>query len=184
MKEQPRILSDVPQDESDAHASLELEMLYRDKRHDLMRFFARYRASADDARDLTQEAFMRLSDSEALRSGVLRHAEAYLRTIARNLLRNRATTAYRHSDNAHVDIDDHPVMAASEIARLEARDSLNRLEAAMGAMKPKTRRIFMSHRLDGMSYAEIAEEVGMSVSGVEKQMSRALVIIDRYLARP
>jgi RNA polymerase sigma factor (sigma-70 family) len=183
MTERPRQLREAPPDPLDAHAALELEMLYRDRRHDLTRFFARYRASPDDARDLTQEAFLRLSDSQVLRPGRIQHAEAYLRTIARNLLRNRAKAAVRHSDHAHVDIDDQSIAGASEIARLEARDSLNRLEAAMRAMKPKTRRIYMAHRLDGLSYAEIALEFGMSVSGVEKAISRALVVIDRHVVR-
>lgn len=163
------------------HPAVEVEMLYRDQRQALMRFFARYRASPDDALDLTQETFLQLAKSEALHAGEIRHPIAYLRTIARNLLRNKAQTAMRHSEPAHVDIDDHPVVAASEVTRLEARDSLVRLEAAMRSMKPKTREIFMAHRLDGMSYAAIASQIGMSVSGVEKQMSRALAHIDRLL---
>ncbi len=49
----------------------------------------------------------------------------------------------------------------------------------MARMKPKTREIFLAHRLDGMSYAEIAEVTGMSVSGVEKQMIRAIAQLAR-----
>lgn len=163
------------------YPAVELEMLYRDQRQALMRFFARYRASPEEALDLTQETFLQLSKSKALLSGEINHPTAYLRTIARNLLRNKAKAAMRHCERAHIDIDDHPVAAASEVTRLEARDSLSRLEAAMHSMKPKTREIFMAHRLDGMSYAAIALQIGMSVSGVEKQMSRALAHIDRLL---
>lgn len=159
----------------------ELEMLYRDHRHALMRFFARYRASPDDALDMTQEAFLRLSGSTALQSGLIAHAEAYLRTTARNLLRNRVKAATRHHDADHIDIDNHSIAGPSEIARLEARDGLNQLEAAMRSMKPKTRDIFMAHRLEGMSYGEIATHFGMSVSGVEKQMIKAIAHIDRLV---
>ena len=41
----------------------------------------------------------------------------------------------------------------------------------------------MAHRLDGFSYAEIAEHTGMSVKGVEKQMSRAIVELRRLMDR-
>jgi RNA polymerase sigma factor (sigma-70 family) len=68
----------------------------------------------------------------------------------------------------------------NEIRRLEARDSLARIEAAMHRMKPKTREIFMAHRLDGLTYCEIAERTGMSVSGVEKQMAKAIAQIMRF----
>lgn len=39
----------------------------------------------------------------------------------------------------------------------------------------------MAHRIDGMTYAEIAELKGISIKGVEKQMSKALVQLDRTL---
>jgi RNA polymerase sigma-70 factor (ECF subfamily) len=60
---------------------------------------------------------------------------------------------------------------------------LTRLEAAMLKLRPKTREIFMAHRVHGLSYAEIAERTGLSVKGVEKQMSKAIAHIDRMLDR-
>lgn len=71
-----------------------------------------------------------------------------------------------------------------QVAVLESRDMLRRLEAAISKLKPKTRAIFLAHRLDGLSYAEIAELTGLSVKGVEKQMSKAIAKIDRLLDRP
>jgi RNA polymerase sigma-70 factor (ECF subfamily) len=69
------------------------------------------------------------------------------------------------------------------VAVLESRDTLRRLEAAMLKLKPKTREIFMAHRIDGLSYAEIADRTGLSVKGVEKQMGKAIAMIDRLLDR-
>ena len=68
-------------------------------------------------------------------------------------------------------------------AQLETRDTLRRLEAAVARMKPRTRTIFLAHRIEGLSYAEIAERFGLSVKGVEKQMSKAIAQIDRMLDR-
>ena len=65
----------------------------------------------------------------------------------------------------------------------EARDTLRRVEAAVLRLRPKTREIFMAHRVEGLSYAEIAQRTGLSVKGVEKQMSKAIAAIDRTLDR-
>ena len=50
-------------------------------------------------------------------------------------------------------------------------------------LKPKTRAIFLAHRVHGLSYAEIANRTGLSVKGVEKQMSKAIAHLDRMLER-
>jgi len=64
-------------------------------------------------------------------------------------------------------------------AALEARDTIRRLADAVARLKPKTRTIFLMHRIDGLSYEEIAAAQGMSVKGVEKQMAKALGAIRR-----
>ena len=51
---------------------------------------------------------------------------------------------------------------------------LRRLEDALANMPRKQREIFLAHRLDDMSYAEIARRTGLSVRQVERQMARAL----------
>lgn len=53
-------------------------------------------------------------------------------------------------------------------------DLLRRLEAAVAAMPRKQRAIFLAHRLDDLSYAEIAERTGLSVRQVERQMASAI----------
>ena len=42
---------------------------------------------------------------------------------------------------------------------------LRRVETAALKMRPLTREIFMAHRLDGYTYAEIAELTGLNVQG-------------------
>ena len=59
---------------------------------------------------------------------------------------------------------------------------LRRLERAMLRLRPKTREIFLAHRLDGYSYTEIAARTGLSVKGVEKQMSKAIAQLDRWVS--
>lgn len=163
-------------------AQVELELLYRNQQNALVRFFTRYRASPEDARDLVQEAFLRFSGVD-LRKGLVSKPEAYLRAIARNLLRERARSGERRAERQHVPLDEVAITDTDTERRLEARDSLARIEAAMRRMKPRTREIFMASRVHGLSYAEIAEITGMSMKGVEKQMSKAIAQLARYMDR-
>lgn len=61
----------------------------------------------------------------------------------------------------------------------EARE---RLEAAFAKLPPFTRNVFLAHRLDDLSYAEIATITGVSVRRIEREMTRAIVAVDRALS--
>lgn len=60
-------------------------------------------------------------------------------------------------------------------------DLLRRMEEAMLAMPKMQREIFLAHRLDDMSYGEIAERTGLTVRQVERHMARAIYKLDKYL---
>ena len=53
-------------------------------------------------------------------------------------------------------------------------DFKRRLEAALAAMPRSQREIFLAHRVDELSYTEIARLRGMTVRQVERQMARAM----------
>lgn len=162
---------------------LGIEMIYRNERHALVRFITRYRSNPEDAGDVAQEVFLRVAQSEHGRSEPIASPRAFLRQVARNLLRDRAKSAAGRGELLHVPFEEDAISVANEVSRLEARDSLARVEAVMRRMKPKTREIFMAHRLDGLSYNEIAERTGMSVSGVEKQMAKAMTMLIQYAGK-
>jgi DNA-directed RNA polymerase specialized sigma24 family protein len=48
-------------------------------------------------------------------------------------------------------------------------------------LSPKTRDIFLAHRVDGVSYSDIAKRMGLSVKGVEWHMTKAIAHLDRVL---
>jgi RNA polymerase sigma-70 factor (ECF subfamily) len=103
--------------------------------------------------------------------------------MATNLLRDRGKRELRQMSGSHVPADETMLPGIDQNRLLESRDMLTRVEAAMLKLRPKTREIFMAHRIDGLSYAEIAERTGLTVKGVEKQMSKAIAKIDRLLDR-
>ncbi len=63
---------------------------------------------------------------------------------------------------------------ATQEWNLEAADLLELYEKAVDAMPLKTRRVFLMHRVDELSYREIHEQLGISIATVEYHMMKAL----------
>ena len=160
----------------------QLEQLYRQEAPRLAQVMVRRTGDPELADDFVQDAFLRIASRTGALS-VLDRPQAYLRRIAANLLNDRRRSDARRSARLHVVAEDHVLPAIDPHAQLESRDMLRRVEAAMLRLPNKTREIFMAHRVEGLSYAEIAEQTGLTLSGVEKQMSKALVSLDRLMGR-
>lgn len=150
---------------------------YRDHRPRLLGWLRR-RTDPDRAEDMVQQIFVRLAQSD-MPASIITAPHSYFRRAATNALCDDARRTGRHPERIG-DPDDHPA-PTDPVAVLEARDMLNRIEAAMLRLKPRTREIFLAHRIDGYSYAEIAARTGLTVKGVEKQMSRAIAQLDHLL---
>jgi len=82
-------------------------------------------------------------------------------------------------------------IGAVETTTLERPDpeTLRKLEAAVASMPRLRREIFLAVRLDAMTYAQIAEVTGLSVTQVERHMARAMrhlvsVMSDHPVSRP
>jgi RNA polymerase sigma factor (sigma-70 family) len=58
---------------------------------------------------------------------------------------------------------------------------LRQLETAFRSLKPKHQRLILMRRLDGLSYAEIAERLGTSIAQVERRMAQAILALDRAM---
>jgi RNA polymerase sigma factor (sigma-70 family) len=136
----------------------------------LERFLARLRVRADDVQDVAQESVARL-----LRYRESEPSEAWmalLYRIAINVARDRARHE-RHAPSSSVEADaiaadDSPEQHASDHEALaRARDAILRLPS-------RCRAVYLMHRMDGLSYPEIARRCGISTKAVEKHMSRAL----------
>lgn len=160
-----------------------VETLYRNESDRLFRTLSRRTSNREEARDLVQEIFCRVARLGAGKLQQVDRPQAYLSRMAMNLLRDRAKQASRQMTDLHVPVDETVLPALDQQRLLEARDMLQRVEAAVLRLRPRTREIFMAHRVDGLSYGEIAQRTGLSIKGVEKQMSKAIAAIDRMLAR-
>lgn len=62
----------------------------------------------------------------------------------------------------------------SEETRALAVEALVQIDAALNKLAPKARKALLLCKLDGMSYREIAAELGVSVSSVEKYIAAGM----------
>jgi RNA polymerase sigma factor (sigma-70 family) len=149
-------------------------------RRPLQRFFATYRLNADDVDDFTQEVFLRLIGVERLQE--LRTPDAFVFTLARNLLRDRARRLYTRAAASSVRFEDAdlPCGRPTPDEVLESQERLDRVVRRLEELKPATREAFYLNRLYGNSYAETAVAMGVSVSMVEKHIMLATAFLQKY----
>ncbi len=126
----------------------------------------------------------------------LLHA-AYLRLLryrAQQTVENVAAFLVRTAVNIGVDNYRHDRFIADvapeeaglrEISPLQdevlaARARLERVREGLSRLTPRTREIFLMHRLDDMKYREIAEQLGISQSAVEKHIAKAALFLTEW----
>ena len=126
----------------------------------------------------------------------LLHA-AYLRLLryrAQHAVENIAAFLVRTAVNIGVDNYRHDRfiadVAPDEAERAEnsplqdevlaARVRLDRVREGLSRLTPRTREIFLMHRLDEMKYREIAERLGISQSAVEKHIAKAALFLTEW----
>lgn len=141
----------------------------------LRRYFIRRGKHSADADDLAQEVYLRLLRSEA-NSGVrIRNPEAYLYTIAANLLRERA---FLLSRGESVALDD--VVATLASPEINGEENLVRSERereltkVIDELSGRSRAALIMHYRDGLTYKDIAEEMGVTVHAVKKNICRGV----------
>lgn len=160
-----------------------LEQVYRTEAPRLARYFRSRMPVADDASDLVQEAFVRFVGLAG--RGALVHPAAYLQRIARNLIYDRSKRSEVRLARFHVPIGEgaEPAVPPRQTEGIEAEDLMRLYRQALDDLPPKTRNVFMLHRVEDLTYREIALRLGISVPTVQYHFARALAHIDAVLDR-
>jgi RNA polymerase sigma factor (sigma-70 family) len=161
--------------------------LYLERRANLLRFFAARAGSTAAAEDLLQELYLKLAARD--REVTADSPAALIYRIALNLMLDRARgdarsaardAAWRRT--AHASLGEEDV--AGEVPADEAvasRQRLRQLVDAVAVLPPQMQRAFRLHKLEGLSHAQTAQAMGISVKSVEKHISAALKALTAML---
>jgi RNA polymerase sigma-70 factor (ECF subfamily) len=146
----------------------------------LLRFLIARRVPPDEAEDILQDLFLKLETQPA---GPVAEPRAYLYRMAENLLLDRRRSAGRRAgrekawtaaqSGSSMDTDDRP--SAEQV--LIARERLATVSGALAALPERTVTIFRRFRVDSIPQREIAAELGISVSAVEKHLQKAYQVV-------
>ena len=142
----------------------------------LCNFVYRYVQSRPVAEDIVQDVFVRI-----LQRGTFDYTDPlpYLYRAARNgavshLRKQHIRDRYERQARPH---------ESKETADAEAsyQELAEAVAAGVESLPPRARLIFTMSREQGLSYAEIARALGISIKTVENQMGRALKLLRQRL---
>lgn len=151
-----------------------VDALYRKYSQVLRNFLARKRLSRDEVADIVQETYCRLHKSGNVET--IRYPKAFLFRVANNVRLNlEKHRRYRIEDDA-VDIEglDAQAEEPGPYRRIKAEQEWAVVSAALEELPPTCRDAFVMNRFENLSYSQIAVELGLSVSMIEKHVSHAI----------
>jgi RNA polymerase sigma factor (sigma-70 family) len=152
----------------------------------LVRYLATNGWSYDDAHDLAQEAMLRVHKFQ--QSQTLDNARAYLFKTANNLAIDQIRRTHLHDKYLRSEMpadqeEDNYPFAPSPERTAAAKQELDNIYAVVDKMPTKVKRAFLLNRDRDLSYSEIAKEMGVSNSMVEKYITEALKVLRQQIPR-
>jgi RNA polymerase sigma factor (sigma-70 family) len=157
-----------------------VERIFREHNESLIRFLQTRLPSVQDAREVAQEAYVRLLQLDQPQAiGFLR---AYLFKTAAHI----ATDRLRHSqivrqNQAGGSFD--TFYAASPMEKIAAQEDLDIVNVALDELPPRCREVFLLRRLGSLQTEEVARRAGISGRMVRLYVAQALVHCHRSLRR-
>ena len=127
-----------------------------------------------------QDLFARLwEDRDQLQ--ISSSLKAYLFTATKNRSLNHLQQEKRHTELQQLFVEQVEFSPAEE-PEDDTHLLQRRIREAIEALPPKCREVFELSRFEGMTYQEIADEMGIARKTVENQMGKALGLLREQLA--
>lgn len=144
---------------------MNFQLLFRNYYRPLCLYALHYINNVDDVEDVVQDCFVRLLEA----SVEPRNVRAWLYAA----VRNRCIDLLRQSSHSV-----EPLAVGQETATDEEQQERSLREArlweAIDALPARCREVFLLSKRDGLTYAQIAQRLGLSEKTVEHQVSKAL----------
>lgn len=148
-----------------------VDSLYRDHHSWLISWLRKKLSSPDDAADMAHNTFIRLISGKEV--GTIREPRAYLATIARSQVINH----YRRRDIERACLEALASLPNPEAMSPEKHhqllEALYQINALLDGLPTRVKKAFLMSQLDGLTYREIGQHLGVSVSSIKKYMYKA-----------
>lgn len=158
-----------------------LERLFSESSGDLSRYFSRRHGAGESVQDLVQETFLQMARS--LENGRnLECARGYLFGIARRI--SQAAWTQRHKDQNVIPFD--PEVAdfhgGASLALSPTDDRVTAARETIAGLSPLQREILDLRFSQDLSYAEIAQVLGIPVGTVRSRLHHAVAEVRQRLS--
>ena len=108
--------------------------------------------------------------------------KAFAFQTALNLVRDRSRRSYTRSQRMSISIERVELTGGDDPLDQATHDEgLELVVRALSQLPDSTRRALLLHRIEGLRYSDIAKNLGVSVSMVEKHISAALAVLRELL---
>ncbi|PHZ86407.1 RNA polymerase sigma factor [Paremcibacter congregatus] len=156
------------------HCRDEIERLFLQHNDSLIRFLVLKLGSRHEARDVAQEAYVKILGLD--QDEVVNHLRAYLFKTASNLAINRIRQRIRRGESKNIDVTkiDPPDEKALADDIVDARKRIRKLELIIEELPPKCRMAFLLHKVECRDYADIARQMNLSESMIRKYVLQAI----------
>ena len=144
--------------------------LCRQHEKGLLRMLLGRVGSMQEARDIAQEAYVRLLALD--RRGTVSFLEGYLWKIAANIAKDRGRTQQRRSAQDLSLMSKPDMSSPSPESVCVAHERLEICRNAIEELPPKCRAAFLMRVFDGLPLAEIARHLCIDISGVKRYVAR------------
>lgn len=174
----------MPSDKREVSLDMQsFEILFSRVQPGLYAYCRKYINDAELARDFVQDSFMNLWNN---RDCVDSSYEGYLFRAVHNRCvshyrAQQVQTRYAESVRNRITTLTMPSDVSYPLAELYLKEVEQLLDGCVGRLPVKCREVFIMSRYRGMSNAEIAVALGISVRTVEAQIYQALKVIKKEL---
>ena len=151
---------------------LVMERLFREHNAALLRFVAARLGSDQEAKEVAQEAYVRLLRLH--QPETISYLRAFLFKTAANLALDRIRARGRRPPTRSMHEAELAVFHLSPDRQIEGEESVAVLSRALEELPVKCRKAFLLHRLDGLSRQEIGARLGIGERMVRLYLARAL----------
>jgi RNA polymerase sigma-70 factor (ECF subfamily) len=149
-----------------------LKAVFGEARPMLLRLLVARLGNREDAEDALQDLWLRI---DQLGDRPIAQPTAFLYRAAANIATDRRIAALRRSarETGWLDVQPQGEEYPDAERALIARERLQRVEAAIAAMPERMRAALIMFRFEARPQRDIAEHLGITISGVEKLLRRA-----------
>lgn len=143
-------------------------------------YIVRTTKSASIAEDIVQDVFLKLWENRH-QIDPERPFKPFLYAIARNLMLNVLKRAQHEQFILEEIRKSSPVAEQTTDMQVQGNECNDLLNDAIDLLPAQCKEVFVRCRLEGMSYKEVAGELGITEGTVNSQMVKALKTIRRFI---